>query len=166
MLLTSVPAASSGFPSHFWKKPKSASWPAKPHMICPPLPPQHSSTTFSLAYLSHSDFLAGPQTPQASSHIRDFHPGWSFCLSHFPWGWPDSLVTSFRSFLQMSLFQLGSPRFYLIILLIYLDIILSTEHTLYFIKPLQQLWAEETIASTLPMRKRDPELLTSVQKVT
>ena len=66
----------------------------------------------------------------------------------------------------MSLFQLGSPRFYLIILLIYLDKILSTEHTLYFIKPLQQLWAEETIASTLPMRKRDPELLTSVQKVT
>lgn len=144
---------------------------------CPSLHPGLLSVTWSVPHYVHnilllpSPWLTQSQwlprwssNTQASSHIRDVHPGWSFCLSHFPWGRPDSLVTSFRSFLQMSLFQLGSPRSYLIILLIYLDIILSTEHTLYFIKPSQQLWAEGTITSILQTRKRDPALLESVQK--
>lgn len=50
------------------------------------LSPVPSTTSFYcllLGSLSHIGLLTGPQTPQASSRIRDFHPGWSFCPSHF-----------------------------------------------------------------------------------
>lgn len=102
MPLTPVPDSSNGFSSNSWKKNKLSRWSAKPDVIVP-LPqwphlllPSHWPTQPHCTGL-----VTVPHTRQASSHSRNFHPGWSFSLRHILTEHDKAhSLTAFRSFLE------------------------------------------------------------------